>query len=116
MSVVTVRREQADDAAAVRRVNAAAFGRTAEAVLVDALRPRAVCSLVAVADAGVVGHILLGHPTYYPRFGFARADGWGLRCAFDAPAEAFMVLPLRAALLAEYAGATVRYAPEFDRV
>jgi putative acetyltransferase len=38
--------------------------------------------------------ILLGHPTYYPRFGFRPAHE--LEIAFDAPPEAFMALALPA--------------------
>jgi len=38
--------------------------------------------------------VVLGHPGYYPRFGFIPARHHGLRCEFDAPEEAFMVLVL----------------------
>ena len=41
------------------------------------------------AGARVV--VLLGHPGYYPRFGFSPAGRKGLRLKFSAPAEAFMV-------------------------
>lgn len=40
---------------------------------------------------GLPAVIVLGHPEYYGRFGFRRADTWGIRCEFDAPAEAFMI-------------------------
>ena len=43
------------------------------------------------ADAVVV----LGHPAYYPRFGFAPGVRTGLACEYDVPAEAFMVRELR---------------------
>ncbi len=37
--------------------------------------------------------IVLGHPEYYPRFGFKPASGHGLRCQWEGvPDEAFMVL------------------------
>jgi putative acetyltransferase len=60
-----VRRERPDDVPAVRRVNEAAFGRAAEADLVDALRDRgpATLSLVAVLQDRVVGHILFSPVT-----------------------------------------------------
>jgi putative acetyltransferase len=58
-----VRREGAGDAAAVRAVHAAAFGRPDEADLVDALRATpwwcAELSLVAERDGAVVGHVLV---------------------------------------------------------
>jgi putative acetyltransferase len=55
-----IRAEAAGDAAAVRTVNAAAFGREAEAELVDAVRSAeaAVLSLVAVWQGEIVGHAL----------------------------------------------------------
>lgn len=40
---------------------------------------------------GLPAVIVLGHPDYYPRFGFRRADTWAIRCEFDAPPEAFMI-------------------------
>jgi putative acetyltransferase len=43
------------------------------------------------ADAVVV----VGHPRYYPRFGFAPGVRSGLGCEYDVPVEAFMVLELR---------------------
>ncbi len=56
--------------------------------------------------------VVLGHPTYYPRFGFRPADAWGLQCEFSVPREAFMAIELEPAALAMQAG-VVRYAPEF---
>ncbi len=56
--------------------------------------------------------VVLGHPEYYPRFGFERASRYGLRCEFDCPDEAFMVTELCPGALANGA-ATVRYRPEF---
>jgi len=48
---VTVRPERPGDVAAIRRVNEAAFGRAAEADLVDALRAHGRVSLSLVASA-----------------------------------------------------------------
>jgi putative acetyltransferase len=55
-----VRHERADDAAAVRKVNLAAFGGAAEADVVDALRANCsdLLSLVAVDEGQVIGHVL----------------------------------------------------------
>lgn len=37
--------------------------------------------------------IVLGHPEYYPRFGFERASVYGIRCQWEGvPDEAFMIL------------------------
>lgn len=61
-------------------------------------------------DVGAV--VVLGHPAYYPRFGFAPAGRFGLGCEYDAPAEAFMALELRPGQLAGVSG-TVRYHAAF---
>ncbi len=38
--------------------------------------------------------VLVGHPTYYPRFGFVRARSIGLEAPAEWPDEAWMALPL----------------------
>ncbi len=55
-----IRQEDRADRAAVHAVNRAAFGTSAEAHLVDLLRPKAgkLVSLVAEVDDTVVGHVL----------------------------------------------------------
>ena len=45
-------------------------------------------------DRGCRAVVVLGHPAYYPRFGFVTASRHGLRCEYDVPDEAFMVLEL----------------------
>jgi putative acetyltransferase len=62
-----------------------------------------------------LGHgfvVVVGHPGYYPRFGFVPASAKGLECEYPVPPEVFMVLELRAGALDE-AGGLVRYRPEF---
>jgi putative acetyltransferase len=164
-----IRPEAAGDERAVRTVVAAAFGRAAEADLVERLRARVspLVSLVAVAEDGVVGHILfspveigspgsappamalgpmavapehqragvggdlvragleacrrmgrrvvfvLGHPDYYPRFGFVPAAPRGLSCRWPVPPEVFMVTELEAGALGGARG-LVRYDAAFD--
>ncbi len=58
--MVEIRSEQTEDIPLIYEVNKAAFGRPAEADLVDVIRSACsdVLSLVAVADEQVVGHIL----------------------------------------------------------
>ncbi|MGW7414465.1 GNAT family N-acetyltransferase [Streptomyces sp. NPDC054863] len=52
----------------------------------------------AVLDAARAGGerlvLVLGHPEYYPRFGFAPASGLGVRPGFEVPDEAMMALVL----------------------
>ena len=38
--------------------------------------------------------VVLGHPEYYPRFGFAPSTRFGIGCEFEVPEEAFMLLEL----------------------
>ena len=38
--------------------------------------------------------IVLGHPAYYPRFGFVPASGFGVHPSFEVPDEALMALGL----------------------
>jgi putative acetyltransferase len=59
--------------------------------------------------------VVLGHPEYYPRFGFVPASRHGLAWEHSAPDEAFMVLALRDGAL-DGLGGVVRYAPEFGAV
>jgi putative acetyltransferase len=58
--VITVRDERPEDRDAVRRVEEAAFGRSEEADIVDALRgdDAWALSLVAEVDGELVGHLL----------------------------------------------------------
>ena len=62
--------------------------------------------------AGVQAVVVLGHPDYYPRFGFRRASTFGLRCEFEAPDEAFMALELTPNVLSGNGG-EIRYHPAF---
>ena len=56
--------------------------------------------------------VVLGHPTYYPRFGFVPARRHGIRFELDVPDDAFMVLELDPGALAGCTG-VARYAKEF---
>jgi len=50
--------------------------------------------LVRCREQGVAALFVVGHPEYYPRFGFSRASGFGFTCEFDVPDEVFMALEL----------------------
>ncbi len=56
--------------------------------------------------------VVLGHPEYYPRFGFVPAGAKGIDCEFEVPEEAWMVLELGEGALAGRLG-TVKFPPEF---
>ncbi len=167
-----IRSEILADQPAIRAINMSAFGRLAEANLVDAIRPclpSADYSQVAVLSEIVVGHIMfspividtglatipalalapmavlpehqgtgigsalvraglaacqrmgdrivivLGHPNFYPRFGFQPASRFHLQAPFEVPDPAFMALELQPGALQRLQG-TVRYPPAFDEV
>ena len=56
---------------------------------------------------------VLGHPKYYPRFGFAPAPQLGLTCEYPVPDEVFMVAELEPGAINSRTG-LVRYAPAFN--
>ena len=63
-----------------------------------------------------LGHeivVVLGHPDYYPRFGFVPGKQRGIDCEFEVPDEAWMVMELKEGVLGGRSG-TVRYQPEFQ--
>ncbi|HJW30161.1 MAG TPA: N-acetyltransferase [Saprospiraceae bacterium] len=58
--------------------------------------------------------IVLGHPEYYPRFGFKRASDYGIASQYDnVPEEAFMILILNEGALKDVSG-IAKYRAEFD--
>lgn len=57
--------------------------------------------------------IVIGHPRYYPRFGFEPARKFELSLEFDVPDEAFMVLALERGALKNISG-VVKYPPAFN--
>lgn len=60
----------------------------------------------------VPGVIVLGHRSYYPRFGFVPAGVFGLRWAHPCPSENFMALEMKKGELGTTEG-LVHYRPEF---
>jgi putative acetyltransferase len=71
-----------------------------------------------LAECRASGHecaVVLGEPEYYRRSGFETAAHHGVRCEFDAPDEAFMILALRPGALAGLGG-IAHYQPEFGDV
>ena len=57
--------------------------------------------------------VVLGHPHYYPRFGFEPASRHGIRSEWKVPDEAFMILVLDQARIQAVSG-VARYWPEFS--
>lgn len=61
-------------------------------------------ALRQAAQLGYESVIVLGHPQYYPKFGFKQATTWGIKAPFEVPDEAFMALELREHALKHVAG------------
>jgi putative acetyltransferase len=76
-----------------------------------ALAPMAVCNvlqhqgigsalvragLIMCKQQGAIAAVVLGHPDYYPRFGFAPASQFNIRSPWQTADDAFMLLPLTA--------------------
>ena len=73
---------------------------------------------VGLEECRRLGHeiiVVLGHPDYYPRFGFVPAMPKGIGCEFEVPEEAWMILELQEGALAGRRG-KVRFQPEFSEV
>lgn len=71
--------------------------------------------LEACRERGVGAVVVLGHPTYYPRFGFVNSSRFGLESEYDVPRGAFMALELIPGALEAVSG-TVRYHEAFGEV
>jgi len=71
--------------------------------------------LAILKRAGHHAVVVLGHPGYYPKFGFMRSTLFGIRWEHEAPDEAFMALELKSGALS-FGQGVVRFRPEFDAV
>ena len=48
-----------------------------------------------VRKLGFGAVVVLGHPEYYPRFGFSPSSRFGIDCEYEVPEEVFMAMELR---------------------
>lgn len=72
--------------------------------------------LQILGERGCPFVIVVGHPQYYPRFGFESAAKHGLHCQWESvPDEAFMTLILDPGAMAGVSGVAT-YRPEFSEV
>ncbi|MGI9199426.1 MAG: GNAT family N-acetyltransferase [Woeseiaceae bacterium] len=66
-------------------------------------------------EMGVVGVVVLGHPNYYPRFGFVPSSRYKIVSEYDVPEEVFMVIELLDGALNDKPG-RVHYHREFSKI
>jgi putative acetyltransferase len=64
---------------------------------------------------GVSAVAVLGHPEYYPRFGFLPSTRFNIRSEYNVAEEAFMVLELEQGALRGASG-KIKYHPAFSQV
>lgn len=72
--------------------------------------------LRGLKEARALGYrsvVVLGHPDYYPRFGFTRASDWRIYCPLKAPDDAFMAIELTEGALEGIHG-TVVFPEEYN--
>ncbi|GEC93613.1 GNAT family N-acetyltransferase [Brevibacillus brevis] len=69
-------------------------------------------ALQKAKELGYQSVVVLGHPGYYPKFGFQKASRWGIKAPFEVPDEVFMALELRENALANVSG-VVEYSRAF---
>lgn len=58
---------------------------------------------------------VLGHPNFYPRFGFSPSSQFGIKAPFPVPDEVFMALELKKGSLTGLKG-KIEYPPAFNAV
>ncbi len=66
-------------------------------------------------DAGYDAVVVLGHPDYYPRFGFIPSVKYGITSEYDVPEEVFMAKEINKGALANCRG-TVKYHETFKHL
>lgn len=71
--------------------------------------------LVLLRERGCGFVVVLGHPEYYPRFGFVPGSRFDLTYEYDVPDELFMALELQKGVLQKIFD-LVKYQPEFNEV
>lgn len=61
-------------------------------------------ALKIAKELGYTSVVVMGHPQYYPKFGFEKASRWGIKAPFEVPEEAFMALELKENALDKVSG------------
>ena len=71
--------------------------------------------LVYCKNAGYAAVVVLGHPDYYPRFGFVPSIRYGITSEYDVPPEVFMAKELKEGALANCNG-MIKYHEAFSQL
>ena len=73
------------------------------------------CGLEECKELGFKAVVVLGHPEYYPRFGFKTAARFGIGCDYEVPEDVFMVIELEPGYLRGASG-KIKYHAAFNNV
>jgi predicted N-acetyltransferase YhbS len=65
-------------------------------------------------DMGYSSVIVVGHPEYYPKFGFQKSSEYGIKAPFDVPDNAFLALELVEGALKKIKGIVEYPKPFYD--
>jgi predicted N-acetyltransferase YhbS len=71
-----------------------------------------MAGLKVADETGFTSVLVLGHPRYYPKFGFKKASKWKIKAPFDAPDEAMMAVELKNGSLG-FGGGTIDFPQEY---
>jgi putative acetyltransferase len=71
--------------------------------------------LACCKQLAVQAVVVLGHPAYYPRFGFVPASRYAIGSEYDVPEDVFMIVELEQGALDGVSG-LIRYDPAFSNV
>ncbi len=71
--------------------------------------------MVYCKNAGYAAVVVLGHPDYYPRFGFVPSISYGITSEYDVPPEVFMAKELQEGTLTNCNG-IVKYHEAFNKL
>jgi putative acetyltransferase len=63
-------------------------------------------------ELGFISVVVLGHPEYYPRFGFRKASDWKIKEPFGVPDEVMMVIELKEGALG-FGGGLIDFPKEY---
>jgi len=61
-------------------------------------------ALQRAKDLGFQSVIVLGHPEYYPKFGFQKSSLWQIKAPFEVPEDALMAIELQKDSLCDVSG------------
>jgi putative acetyltransferase len=72
--------------------------------------------LAGLRETGVPFVVVLGHPTYYPKFGFVPASNFGIKSTYGSAADEVFMIQILSPTATDGIAGVAKYRPEFDTV